>query len=1188
MKNKFGYAVSAIISFLLCAVILCGTVLPTMAEEATIPSLDYSNPAIENSKSFSVQELYNILLEREATEGEVLYWQEQELSLTYNDNIPNSSINTHYENEILNVTIEPYVYTATNGAVVTWVPESIKLETTNGDWEEYELTEQNGVYVAQIGCKYSGDFEMKVSYACEVTISGSIITALRNDAYQVGAEALAQMNVYESQKAAYDAKYEQYTKEQAAYEEYVRHKEAFDKYVVEKAEYDQKFSVYNAYLSALAEYEALVYAHEQWDKYYDDVANYGDRLQNYYKYEDYLSYRDAAINTLGMFESVFVTEERGWCMYNDIMGSTVTQVLGRQDELIAAGCNAADITLAGDATENLRVLLEGYYKLRTAKDVSEHEKYKAMYEYYKTNYDALKKNFCDLYKTLKGLYDNSAVSGYISLQGKTLHYRQLVGHLFVVSTAFDTAAAREESSWRIDRKPLTEVIDTSVHYFADGNQWYPSATYPETEVKLAEKPADPVKPTVAFPTQERPTEAPAEVANPGTPPTVVTDPGDPKDEPTHPGSAPRSPELDFSNTVKTLYQEVKSGTLSLSNDSVPEFKTVMLCIEVTQPVSIKNIKTVIFCDAYGQPYRTEHKNYGETIKCAVLERETTAEFTYEFLGWQDAQGNLYGKTAEIEVTQNVTLYPRYRATRRMYTVTFVVENANGEEQIKTVTREYGTKLNPKQYVNVPATNELYVYAFSGWKNNNGELVDEITVTGNETYRGTIEQSDRLYTVTWVINEDERKETYTTELKYGDTPVFSGDTTIFSDTYAYYFSKWDNKLSAVKKDITYTALYKKVPLATCGNVMLAIAHSETEITVSAIGSEVSVKEAALLALQTGKKLTVCWNDVLSVSLSGEGLQNYVNCGTPNLKLQVSQKGNIEIYEFKYLGIAANTSSLLQADVRFVYGEANGQKTLFEVQTADSWERLAKDQATVNGNFKARRAYAYSISWVPSDYCDVRTMIKQATEGEQVSIALECQYGYKIVGATIVTAEGETITVSGVSFQMPASAANITLQVEPIVYRVTFMFGGEVWSYAEYKIGDKIVLPEAPTKEAEEGYVYTFVGWGDVPASAMGDQEDLVFEAEFSKVQIVGDYDTGHNNNVLVTIVLPCVGAVAVLVIAFFILRRVVRKKGGWKVVKIKIVCRIRALFKKDKKENDKKKPEKNAKDKQPTQNKKIEK
>ena len=139
--------------------------------------------------------------------------------------------------------------------------------------------------------------------------------------------------------------------------------------------------------------------------------------------------------------------------------------------LVAGGCNAADIHLAGQATENLRVLLKGYNDLRVQTWSSEYEKNKALYNYYIENYEALTKNFCDLYKTLKGLYENSAVSNYISLKGKTAHYRQLVGHLFVVSTALDQDVYRDEDSWRIDRKTLREVIE-DVHYFPDGN-WYP-------------------------------------------------------------------------------------------------------------------------------------------------------------------------------------------------------------------------------------------------------------------------------------------------------------------------------------------------------------------------------------------------------------------------------------------------------------------------------------------------------------------------------------------------------------------------------------------------------------------------------------------------------------------------------------------------------------------------------------------
>jgi hypothetical protein len=192
-----------------------------------------------------------------------------------------------------------------------------------------------------------------------------------------------------------------------------------------------------------------------------------------------------------------------------------------------------------------------------------------------------------------------------------------------------------------------------------------------------------------------------------------------------------------------------------------------------------------------------------------------------------------------------------------------------------------------------------------------------------------------------------------------------------------------------------------------------------------------------------------------------------------------------------------------------------------------------------------------------------MAKQAIAGEWISIDLDCNYGYKVVGATIETNDGQTITVTGVSFQMPASVATLTLQVEKIVYRVTFMVDGKVWNTAEYYMGDAIILPEDPTKQAEDGYAYAFGGWGEGPALATGENEELVFEASFDKVQIISDYETGHNNNVLVTVVLPCVGAAVALLVAFLILNRVVRKKGGWKIVRIQVACRIRAIFKKGK-------------------------
>ena len=180
---------------------------------------------------------------------------------------------------------------------------------------------------------------------------------------------------------------------------------------------------------------------------------------------------ETVIPKLSMFESVFQADSRGWCMYNDIMGEPFTEFLANQDLIITGGANAEDVTLAGIATENLRVLLKGYNDLRTQKWNSDYEKYKALYQYYTDNYDALEQNFCDLYKCLKGLYENTVISNYIGVQGLTAHYRQFVGHLFVVSTALDQDEYRDEDAWRMDQKTLREVIE-DVHYFPDGN-WYP-------------------------------------------------------------------------------------------------------------------------------------------------------------------------------------------------------------------------------------------------------------------------------------------------------------------------------------------------------------------------------------------------------------------------------------------------------------------------------------------------------------------------------------------------------------------------------------------------------------------------------------------------------------------------------------------------------------------------------------------
>ena len=1134
MKTKLGYAASALMSILLCAAMLCGAVIPTLADGGALPSLDYSNPNIENTVTLSACDLYTVLLNTTPTAGEALYWQASQLNLQYTDQIPDGCIDTQYDGDrgVLDVTLLPYTYHAANGAEVTWVPHKLYLEGVG-----YEVVPLDGIYTAHIeNCVYSGDFDMQVDYVCEIQIPREVVYALRHDAYQKGYDAHLLMEDYRQKLSVYEALVEM----QNRWDAYEKWDEDYANYVIEKEIYDALKAEYDAYVEENNQYQALVDAHNQWQTYFAEQEAYPTKQQAYIDYKSYEASYKAAVDKLAMFESIFQKESRGWCMYNDITGKTVTEVLSKQDLLATSGCNPDDIYLAGDATENLRVLLKGYADLRNKKWKNDHEKYKALYTYYTQNYDALRQNFCDLYKTLKGLYENTAVSNFIGLKDKTLHYRQLVGHLFVVSTSLDQYSERNESAWRIDDKKLREVIE-DIHYFPDGD-WNPANTpFPATAVPFAERPAEPKEPTVELP-EFVPGKAPTPVEDPGEPPAVVEDPAStPRPEEPKPiGQKPQSPTFDA--TTAQLLSEVESGVLKKYEQYVYAEK-LTLTTRIEREISIQNLKTVTLYHPDGSVYLKLSVDYGNGI---VLEPYPFAEspaYTYEWLRWIRLLPNGEIVDADVScVTENISLYPRYNATPKVYYITWIVDGVSN-----TVPYYYGVTPDPRNFISqFPYETQYHRYEFSGW------TPEILPVTGNATYEGTTVVSPKKFNVTWVIKNG--TERITEAWEYDQIPTFTGDLSHVDAHYRYTFVGWDKTVSRVTRSVTYTAVYKKEALAIGGlNTVLEVLHGEGEITVLSAQNAVKLAQAALLASEQDKTLTVSWKDKLSVSLSGEELKAYIAAGCPTLTLQTRQDGDAVLYQFSTSATAEGTA-LPHFTVVFVNEEESDREAVFELQTENGWERLPNATYTANGAFVVRTMYAYYIIPAANKLCNVMQLATQAVVGDWVSLNINCVYGYKVVGAKVTDENGNEIAVNELSFQMPASAVHVVLEVERIVYRVTFLVGGEVWDYAEYFAGDEIVLPENPPKRTEGEFTYTFTGWGNVPVLATGAEEDLVFEAAFAQSQIIDDYDTGHNNDVVFTIVLPIVGGVLVLFIAFLVVRRIIRKKGGWRVVKAKMMAK----------------------------------
>ena len=183
--------------------------------------------------------------------------------------------------------------------------------------------------------------------------------------------------------------------------------------------------------------------------------------------------------------------------------------------------------------------------------------------------------------------------------------------------------------------------------------------------------------------------------------------------------------------------------------------------------------------------------YGTTPQPANPTKESTAQYTFTFIGWDKTIAPVTGEATYTAVFDSVV---------NKYTIIFYYED--GVTEMERVTVEYGQ---------IPATtvipsiqgDEHYTYEFAGWS-------PEIQpVTGEATYTATFTATPRTYAITFKNYNGVLLQTI--QVAYGEVPVYSGETPSKPTTakYTYVFSGWTPKLTAVTSDATYTAFFEGV-------------------------------------------------------------------------------------------------------------------------------------------------------------------------------------------------------------------------------------------------------------------------------------------------------------------------------------------------------------------------------------------
>lgn len=230
------------------------------------------------------------------------------------------------------------------------------------------------------------------------------------------------------------------------------------------------------------------------------------------------------------------------------------------------------------------------------------------------------------------------------------------------------------------------------------------------------------------------------------------------------------------------------GTQVVSDKAAYEFS---LQDERTLVANFRKKKfTIKFMNADGTVLQSEMVEYGvkPVYNKETPAKEATKQYTYTFAGWDNEV---------TEVAGDATYTATYDKKLNSYRIRFV--DGDGKE-LQSSLVEYGVV--PQYTGEEPARSKTaqYTWIFVGWDKS------VVAVTGETTYKAVFSDKLNTYRIRFV-NED-GTELQSEVLEFGAKPVYNGKTPAKAATkqYTYTFAGWDNEVTAVAGDATYTAKY----------------------------------------------------------------------------------------------------------------------------------------------------------------------------------------------------------------------------------------------------------------------------------------------------------------------------------------------------------------------------------------------
>ena len=519
-------------------------------------------------------------------------------------------------------------------------------------------------------------------------------------------------------------------------------------------------------------------------------------------------------------------------------------------------------------------------------------------------------------------------------------------------------------------------------------------------------------------------------------------------------------------------------------DWTPEIEAVSKDAEYTAEYNeIKRVFHTVAFDANGGEGTMDAQRLEEGYETGLTANAFSCT-GHTFTGWNtvaDGSGTAYADQAVLTgLTEDITLYAQWQINT--YKVTWMGDNG---QILDEKSLEYGATI-PEYAGETPTKeeNEQYTYTFAGWTPE-----DVTTVTGNITFKPVFTGNLKQYTITWknwdgtVLKSE--------QVDYGTVPAYSGTPTRPGDAEnTYSFAGWEPVISAVTGNAEYTAVYT----ATINTY--TVTWKNWDDSVLEIDEEV---EYGATPEYNGETPYRPADAQYTYSFSGWAPQ--VDTVTGDITYTAVYQQTVNQYTVTWEnwdGTQLKSEEIAYGQTPAYSGENPSRAE--DVRATYTFNGWSPAISPVTGNVTYTAQYtenikSYDIVWKNEDGTVLDT--KQVPYGET-----------PVFSGEIPTKEGDaqyTYTFTGWKPEVTsvAGSAVYTAVFQQTVNQYTITWKNEDGSVLKSEQVNYGTIPsytgEAPTKEGDAQYRYSFKGWTPETAAVTA---DVTYTAQYE--QIVNTY------------------------------------------------------------------------------------